>query len=190
MNYLNNGGAFLVESILGLYILFLLIRFWMHWTNADFRNPIGHFFVQISNPIILPFRNLISTNRGFGFATLIVAIVLMFVKMYILLILNKTSPAIAGVVVLAMAEIIKTSVYIFLGAMIIRIISSWIMPQGSYNPVLNIINSLTEPLMAPARRIIPAISGIDLSPILVFIFLNLSLKIIVDPIFGLAYSLL
>lgn len=190
MNYLNNGGAFLVESILGLYILFLLIRFWMHWTNADFRNPFGNFLVQISNPLLRPFHNMINTNRGFAYATLLMAMILMIVKVIILLILNQHAFAIAGVVMLAIAEIIKTSIYIFLGAMIIRVISSWITQHGSYNPIINIVHSLTEPLMAPARRIIPLISGIDLSPILVFIFLQLSLKIIVAPIFGLAYSML
>ena len=190
MNYLSNGGALLVESTLGLYILLLLIRFWMHWTNADFRNQIGHFFVLISNPVLLPFRNMINTNRGFAYAVLAVAIVLMMIKHYLLLLLNGLSPAIQGVAVLGIADTIKTSVYIFIGAILIRIISSWIMPQGSYHPVMNIVYSLSEPLMAPARRIIPAISGIDLSPILVFLFLNLSIEIIVKPIFGLGYSMI
>ena len=62
MTYLINGGVFLVETLLHLYIIILLIRFWMHWTHADFRNQIGQFFLVLTNPVVFPFRNLISTN--------------------------------------------------------------------------------------------------------------------------------
>ncbi len=190
MSYLSDGGAFLVDAIFGLFIFCVLIRFWMHWTHADFRNPIGQFLVQLTNPLLIPFRQVITTNRSFAFATLGIAIVLTAIKFFILFAMSKQTPAITGLIMLAIADILKSSVFIFLGALLIRVISSWIAPQGSYNPFLSVIYSLTEPLMAPARRLIPSMGGMDLSPILILIFLQLSLIIIVAPISDLARSLL
>ena len=190
MSYLNNGGTFLIDAIFGLFIFCVLIRFWMHWTHADFRNPIGQFLVQITNPLLIPFRQVIATNRGFALATLGIAIALTTIKFFILFAMNNQTPAIIGLIILAIADVLKSSVFIFLGALFIRVISSWIAPQGSYNPFLAVVHSLTEPLMAPARRLIPSMGGMDLSPILIFIFLQLSLIIIVAPISDLARSML
>jgi len=73
-------------------------------------------------------------------------------------------------------------VYIFIVAIIIRIVLSWIQPQGSGNPLVSLLYAITEPVMAPARRIIPAIGGLDLSPILVFLALQVILILVVAPI--------
>jgi YggT family protein len=78
-------------------------------------------------------------------------------------------------------ELLRCSIYVFIAAIFIQIVASWINPHG-YNPIVEIARSIAEPLMAPARRILPPIGGLDLSPIIVFIFLNLSLKLIVAPI--------
>ncbi len=189
MNYLNNGGTFLVDAIFGLFIFCILIRFWMHMNNADFRNPIGHFLVQISNPLLSPFKKVLLTSKSFAMATFAIAFVLTVVKLFILFSMNSQGVSIPSLLLFATADIIQSSVYILLGAMIIRVISSWIAPQGSYNPFISVVYSITEPLMAPARRIIPMMSGIDLSPIIVFLFLQLSLIVIIPPIRDLAASL-
>ena len=189
MNSLINGGDFLINTLFGLFILLLLIRFWMHIFHADFRNPIGNFLVQISNPLLLPFKGFIKSNLGFAFSVLAIAAIVTVIKILLLSSLSGKAPAILGLIILVAADLIKTSIYIFLGAMIIRIISSWIAPQGGYNPVLSIVHTLSEPLAAPARRIIPPISGIDLSPILVFIVLQLGLIMLVEPLFRFGASL-
>lgn len=189
MNYLNNGGTFLVDAIFGLFIFCILIRFWMHMNNADFRNPIGHFLVQISNPLLSPFKKVLLTNKNFAMATFAIAFVLTVAKLFILFSMNSRGVSIPSLLLFASADIIQSSVYILLGAMIIRVISSWIAPQGAYNPFISVVYSITEPLMAPARRIIPTMSGIDLSPIIVFLFLQLSLIVIIPPIRDLAASL-
>lgn len=190
MNYLNNGGTFLVDAIFSLFIFCILIRFWMHMNNADFRNPIGHFLIQISNPLLTPFKKFLVTNKHFTITTLLIAFVLTTIKLFIIFSMNRQGFSIPSLLLYALADIIQSSVYILLGAMIIRVISSWVAPQGSYNPLISIVYSLTEPLMAPARRIIPMMNGIDLSPIVVFIFLQLSLRVITPPIRDLATSML
>jgi len=190
MNYINDGGSFLVNALFGLYILCLLIRFWMHINKIDFRNPVGQFLVQISNPILSPFKKIIVSAQGFAISVLLIAFILTVIKFYILFAMQGAQPSLMGVLVLSVADIIQTSIYIFIGAVIIRIISSWIAPQGAYNPILAIVYGLSEPIMAPARRLIPSMGGLDLSPILVIIFLQLSLIIISQPVFDIGRSLL
>ena len=190
MNYLNDGGTFLVNAIFGLYIFCLLIRFWMHINRVDFRNPVGQFLVQISNPLLSPLKKFISSNQGFAYAVLAIATIITEIKFTVLLLMQGATPSPLGVLVISVADIIQSSIYIFIGAVLINIISSWIAPQGGYNPFLAIVRALSEPIMAPARRLIPAFGGLDLSPILVMIFLQLSLIIIVQPIFDLGSKLL
>lgn len=189
MNSLINGSDFLINAIFGLFILFLLIRFWMHIFHMDFRNPIGNFLVQISNPLLLPFKQVISSNRGFAVAILSVSIITIAFKILLLLSIQSHIPALTGLIILVIAEFIKINIYIFIGAMIIRVVSSWIVPQGGYNPILAIAHTLSNPLTIPARKIIPTISGIDLSPILILIVLQLGLIVIVNPLVNLGYSL-
>jgi YggT family protein len=56
-------------------------------------------------------------------------------------------------------------------AIFVRIVLSWIS-QGQHNPATAIISTLTEPLLRPVRRFIPAMGGFDISPIFVIIALG------------------
>ncbi len=76
--------------------------------------------------------------------------------------------------------------YIFLVTIFVRIIISSINPRGGHNPAMGLMVSLSEPVMAPARRLIPPISGIDLSPIAVLVVLQLLLILLVQPLRDLA----
>jgi len=189
MSYLNSGGAFLIEALLGLYVICLLIRFWMHWTNADFRNPIGQSFLTLTNPVIYPFRNFISTNKGFAYTTLLVSIVFMAIKLFLVTSLTRGIPSIPAALIIAIAHVIQHSLYIFIFAIIIKAISSWIMPHGGYNPVLSIIESITEPILQPARRLLPNLGGLDLSPVLVIIFLQFTDHVLVNALIDLARAI-
>lgn len=189
MNSLTNGGLFLIDTLFNLFILFLLIRFWMHICRADFRNAIGNFLVQISNPLLLPFKPMISSSRGFAIAIFCIAVIFTAIKITVLGSIQGQIPSLPGLLVLSIASLIKTSIYVFMGAMIISILSSWLAPQGGYNPLLAIAYKLAEPLASRARKVVPVISGIDLSPILVFIILQLGLIVIVVPLVQLGASL-
>ena len=89
----------------------------------------------------------------------------------------------------AIGELLSKLVWTFIGAVIIQVIMSWVA-AGVYNPVVEIIYSLTDPLMRPARRAVPPIGGLDFSPLVVIIALNLVLMLGVAPIRDLGMSLL
>lgn len=182
MTPINDAGSFLLSTLVGLYVFCLLLRFWLHWNNGDLRNPIGQFLLTITNPVILPFGKLITNRRGFAVVSLVAALLITMIKVYLLLRISGISPRLGGVGLYAIGELMQTSIYIFFFAIIIRAIASWLGPQIQYNPVMGIIYSLTEPLLAPARRFIPLVGGLDLSPIAVLIFLELTRIVVVLPI--------
>jgi len=86
-----------------------------------------------------------------------------------LLILGQTA-GIATIAVTSIVKLVVLSINLFVYAIFIRIILSWIS-QGGYNPATAIITTLTEPLLRPFRRILPPMGGFDISPIFAVILL-------------------
>ncbi len=187
-NYFSDAGSFLIDTVIGLYMLAVILRFLLQWVHADFYNPISQFLVTVTNPPLLFLRRFIPGFLGVDLASIILLIVLAMVKIYLIYAISGLTPQVSGVLVLAVGEMIQLGVYVFIFTMLIRIVLSWIQP-GGYNPVLVLINQLTEPLMAPARRIIPPFGGLDISPILVFIFLYLTLMLVVRPVLDFGHML-
>lgn len=179
-NYFGDAGSFLIDTIIGLYMLAVMLRFLLQWVRADFYNPISQFLVTVTNPPLIFLRRFIPGLFGIDLASLLLLVSLAIVKIYLISAISGITPHFSGALLLAVGEVIQLGVYVFIFSMLIRVILSWIQP-GGYNPVLGLINRLTEPLMAPARRIIPPFGGLDLSPMLVFIFLYLTLMLVVRP---------
>jgi YggT family protein len=189
-NYFGDAGSFLIDTIIGLYMLAVMLRFLLQWVHADFYNPISQFLVTVTNPPLKFLRKFIPGLFGIDLASIILLVALAVLKIYLIYAISGMTPRITGVLLLAVGEVVQLGVYVFIFSMLIRVILSWIQP-GGYNPILGLINQLTEPLMAPARRIIPAFGGLDISPMLVFVFLYLTLMLVVRPMldFGIMLAL-
>ena len=182
--YFSDAGLFLVDTVLGLYILIVLLRFLFQLTGVDFYNPISQFIVKASNPPLNHLRRVVPGLWGIDFAAVVLLIVLEGARIGITALLIGRSPQLAGVLVLSIAELLKLAVYVMVFSIFIRALLSWISTTRAH-PMLQLLYSFTEPLMAPARRILPTTSGLDLSPILVFIVLMLILKLLVEPLLDL-----
>lgn len=179
--YVGNAASFLVETLVGLYILAVLLRFLLQLVGAEFYNPVSQFLVQVTEPVLGPVRRIVPGLWGIEIGTVLVLLALTLAKLYLLAWIAGVVPAVGGMLVLAVADLTRLTVYVLLIAVLIRVILSWIGPR-SYNPALGLLYSLTESVMAPARRLLPAIGGIDLSPIIVFIVLTLVLQLLVHPL--------
>jgi YggT family protein len=188
--YISNAATYLIDMLLGLLLLIVVLRFMLQWVRADFRNPIGQFIISFTNPILTPLRRVVPSIGNIDFACAVLAFSIALVKFWLITVLSGLSFALPGLLLFTLADLLKLVVYVFMGAVLIRIIVSWIAPQGSYNPLMSAIYSLSEPVMAPARRLIPSLGGMDLSPIAVFIFLNLTIMLIIEPIFDVARQLM
>lgn len=186
MQYLINASTYLVDVIFSLALYVVLLRFWMQWVRADFRNQLGHFVITVTNPLVIPTRKIIPSIGTVDTATLFLAYLLALTKIVALITLTYGVSLFgiwSGVFITAIGLLVQSSIYLFMAAIFIGIVASWIAPH-IYHPVLMVARSISEPILAPARRIIPPIAGIDLSPILVFLFLNLSLKLLAAPLLG------
>ncbi len=180
-NYAEHAGVFLIQTLFGLYILAVMLRFLLQWVRADFYNPVSQFLVKVTNPPLKPLRRVIPGFWGIDVAAVVLMLLLQMLELFLvgLVVGQRFHPV--GVLVMSVGELLSLAVYVFIVAIIIQIILSWIQP-GAYNPVIGLVNRLAEPLLAPARRLIPPIAGLDLSPLAVLILLQLTLILLVSPV--------
>lgn len=181
MIYLQNATDFLLQTIIGAALYVALLRFWMQWLRADFRNQIGQFIIRATNPVVIPLRKVLPSVRTIDTASVVLAVLLAALKIFAFVALRNLSPGLVDYLLMSVGVIIKHSIYLLLIAIFVQIIASWVNPHA-HHPILSLARSLSEPALAPARRLIPAIGGLDLSPIVVIIALQLLLRLIVAPI--------
>ena len=165
---------YIVQSLGSLYLLIVLLRFILQLVRADFYNPLSQFTVKATQPLLKPLRRIIPGFGGLDLASLALAILVQLVLMVLVILIAGANPAAVGLQLLVWAIIAVTSLFlkIFFFAMIISVILSWVAP-GSYNPGAQLVNQICEPLLAPFRRLLPNLGGLDISPIFAFIALNL-----------------
>ena len=162
--------VFIVNAITSLYLLVLLLRFWMPLLQADFRNPLAQGILRLTSPLVVPVRRIVPPLGRLDTATVLVAFVIQTVTVFLLLIIVGQTAGFVPIAVTAVVKLVVLSVNLFVYAIFIRVILSWVA-QGGYNPATAIINTLTEPVLRPFRRVLPPMGGFDLSPILAIILL-------------------
>lgn len=162
--------TFLVTTLINLYVKVLLLRIWMQWARCDFYNPFSQFVVKITQPIIKPLRRVIPSIGPLDTASLLLAYVLS-VLMFTLVFALQSSVFLFDPVFLyfGLVSLVKAAGVLVFWVIIVRSLMSWIS-QGR-NPVDYVLIQLTEPLMAPVRRILPAMGGIDFSAMVVILIL-------------------
>lgn len=181
--YFSQAAIYLIQVVIGFYVLAVLLRFLFQWVRADFYNPISQFLVVVTNPPLKILRRVIPGLFGIDLASLVLLVVLKFIEIYLITAIRGVTPALPGVLVLAGAQILEMIVYVFIITILIRVVLSWVNPYGMQrNPMTDLLYSLTEPVLSRARRLIPPFGGLDLSPIAVFVLLELSLILLIQPL--------
>lgn len=184
-NYLTNPLDFLISTLIGLYILAVMLRFLLQWSRADFYNPISQFLVTVTQPPLGLLRVVFPTIRGVDLAAVVLLIVLQMLALSIAYLLRGMPVQLGPVFFFALSELVRLLLNIYLVAILIQVVISWINP-GTYHPVMGLLYSLTEPVLRPARRLLPPISGLDLSPIVVLVGIQLLKMLLLPPIQQLA----
>lgn len=182
MDYLSNAGVFLIKTLFGIYEIIILLRFLMQMVRADFYNPISQFVVKATSLPLKPLRRLIPGAAGMDMASLVLLLIVIIVELLLLsLVSTLPMPSVIGLIPLALVELLNLTINVFMFSVIILAVLSWVSP-GGYNPVANLLYQITAPLMRPARRMLPPMGGLDLSPMLVIITLYLLILLLVDPL--------
>ena len=179
-----NPLLFLVDILFQLYATALLIRVLLQWVRADFYNPISQFIVKITNPPVKPLRKIIPGFGGIDIATLLLAVIVLAIK--VMIVYQTLNPLV--ILLLSSGQALLLLLSIFLYSIIIQAVLSWVNPDP-YNPVVSLLNSITFPVLKHFRRLIPPISGMDISPIFAIIalmFIQYSLRYLFFSAFGIS----
>lgn len=178
--------TFIVPTIIQLYIIILLLRVWMQWVRADFYNPFSQFVVKTTQPIVGPLRRFIPAIGAIDTATLLVAYILTIANILFVMWATNTLALISiALLPISFIQLLTYAGKLVFWLILIRAILSWIS-QGR-NPIDYMLMQLTEPLMLPIRRIIPAMGGLDFSAMIVMLilialnYLRLDILLFIDP---------
>lgn len=173
MSALNEILGYLVQTFLSLYLVAMLLRFLLQLVRADFYNPISQFLVKVTNPLVIPLRRVIPGLGGLDLASLLLAVLLQLAGIVLLLLINGIGlPGVFTLLVWSLLGVFGLLVNIYFFALLGMIILSWVA-AGSRHPAIYLLYQITEPVMAPFRKVLPAMGGLDFSPILVFILINI-----------------
>ncbi|MGD8416659.1 MAG: YggT family protein [Pseudomonadales bacterium] len=166
--------TFLLQTVTVLFIA----RFLLQACRADFYNPISQGIVKVTDPVLKPMRMALPGYRNLDFASFVAAILAQVIFAYAVSAITGRFPGtLLQVTVNGGITVMLFIVKAFWWAILIVIIASFIAP-GSYHPALTLLQQITEPLLAPARRLIPPMGGLDFSPILVFLLIGVIERIL------------
>lgn len=181
-NFLVNAGSYLISTVFGLYIIIVLLRFLLQLVRADFYNPLSQFIVKATAPVLNPLRRVIPGLFGIDIASVLLAYTLQYIENILLFAIRGIPAHPVLLLWYSIGSLLTLLLYIYFFAILVQVIISWVSP-GTYNPATALIHHITEPVMRPARKLLPPFSGFDLSPILVFVVLNI-LIMFIPVIFG------
>lgn len=182
MSTFGSIGILLVNTLGSLYLLAILLRFLLQLSRADFYNPITQMIVRFTDPGVQIFRRFIPGFRGIDFSTLVFAIVVQCAAVSALISLAGIPlPGFGLIITWSLAGLLNFVLNIYFWSMLISIISSFIAPFSTH-PALVLVRQLTEPVMAPFRRLLPSMGGLDLSPIFVFLAIQVIRIMVIFPI--------
>ena len=169
---LNDAAIFIIKTLGSLYLLIVLMRFILQLVRANFYNPLCQFIVKATQPLLKPLRRVIPSMFGLDMSSLVLALILQMVLIVVILALKGFMVDWLLLVPWALIALFSLFLNILFYAMIISVILSWVAP-GSHNPGAELVAQITEPVLAPFRRIIPNLGGLDISPIFAFIVIQL-----------------
>ncbi|MBM3367866.1 MAG: YggT family protein [Betaproteobacteria bacterium] len=163
-------ASLLVDVVAGFFVYTLLARFHSQWLRVPFRNPIGEFIVAVTNWMVAPARRLIPSLAGFDLASLLLAFAIQGAAIWALAALSGVQPEPGRLAALSGVYLLRYSLHILVFAIIVQAVLSWVNP---FNEMAGIFNAVTRPFLAPIRRFVPPMGGLDLSPLVLLVILQL-----------------
>ena len=181
MSGLNGAAIFVIQTLGSLYLLIVLLRFILQLVRANFYNPICQFTVKATQPLLKPLRRVIPSMFGLDMSSLVLAILVQMVIFAVVLMLSYIPFTVLGLFLWAIIGVLKLFLNVFFYALIISVILSWVAP-GSSSPGAELVNQITEPALSPFRRFLPSMGGLDISPILAFMVIQLFQSFVIPPL--------
>jgi YggT family protein len=183
-SYFTNPVEFLINTLFGLYVLAIMLRTLLAAVRADFYNPLSQFLVRITNPPLIPLRRLVPSIGRIDTSAILLMLVVQMLAILLILLLRGGGIPLGSLLLLSVAELVNLLFNIYIIAIIVLAILSWVNP-GLHNPVTGLLHSLTAPVLAPFRRLLPPMSGMDLSPLAALLALYIGKMLVMPPLYHL-----
>jgi len=179
MDTVSNIGVFLVDTLFSLYISVVVIRFLLALARANFYNQLSQFIVKVTNPVLVPLRRVIPSIAALDTSAVVLALLLILAKTFLILSMKGAAISVVPLLVYAVIELIRTVIWMYIIALLIQAVLSWVGNSNtSANPLSDILYSLTNPILNPIRRTVPNIGMVDISPLIAILGLNILLIIV------------
>jgi YggT family protein len=170
-------GIYLVDTLFAFFVLLLLARFHFQWLRVPFRNPVGEFVLATTSWMVMPARRLMPSLAGLDLATLLLAFALQCLAIWIKAAIVGVEPALPAVLGIAALDLLRYSLYILVFAILVQVLFSWINP---YAPMAPVFNAMTAPFLRPLRRFIPPLGGVDLTPLVLLVIIQIVLIVLAN----------
>lgn len=180
---IDNAGLFLVNTVFSLYAYVLLLRVLLQWTRADFYNPLAQFIWKVTNPPTQVLRKAIPRYRQLDIPALIVFFAVVLVNLLIALAILNASVGLIGILALMVMKALVLVINLLTFCILVQAVMSW-FGSNMHSPASSLLFNINEPLLRPARRLIPPIGGLDLSPLVVILILQ-----VINRLIPLSYAL-
>lgn len=169
----SQGGSFIIKTVFEIYTMALILRVFLQYSGANYYNPVSQLIIKITDPVVKPLKSYIPGFKGIDLSIVVLIFACELIKVSLLLLMNYGSLiAISKLFIFSLGEGFSQTLNLVFYLLIGRVLLSWVQsPQTG--PLQEICYTVTEPFMAPIRRIMPPISGFDLSPLVVILLLQL-----------------
>jgi YggT family protein len=167
-------ASFLIDTVVTLFVFLLLLRFHFQWLHVPFRNQVGEFVLVTTSWMVMPARRFVPGLAGLDLATLLLAWIIQALGLWIEAAIRGLDPGLIGIVLAALLDLVRYSLYILVAAVIIEVVFSWINP-GPPPPVLA---AVTRPFLRPLRRYVPPVGQFDLTPLVLVVLIQVVLIVL------------
>jgi YggT family protein len=183
-NPLVTALVFLINVFFGTYILLVMLRFLLQLIRVVVRHdPLLRFLWKVTDPPLLLLYNFVPGWKSIDFSAIVLMFLLEMMELTLIAWLYGQYLSVLGLFIVALASLLSLALNIFFFTIILQVILSWVLPYESYNhPLSQLLHQLNDPILRPVQRKIPPIQGVDLSPLIVIICLQLIIILIVDPL--------
>lgn len=160
--------TYLVSTLFDLYIMSVLLRLMLQWVRADFYNPLSQFLVRITSPLLVPLRRLIPSIGRLDTAAVVLVLILEIANLVIITSINGLTLAWAQLLGLAITKLLMAVLWLYFFLILAVVILSWVGGRARH-PLIPLMYQLTDPVLRPIRKLLPAVGGFDLSPLFAII---------------------
>ena len=173
--------SFLLGTVADLYMLCFVIRLALYWHGADPRDPVASVVLRLTNPVVAPMRVLLKPSQRVETHVLMTFLVLQCLLVWGTSSLGcLTEPNIVQILAYGLVRAIRAVLWFYLLAVVAWALLSWFSPSG-YSPVVGMLHRVCSPALAPIKRILPAMGGIDFSPLVFILGLQFVLAFLPGP---------